>query len=186
VWIGEEHWNHPVAAAWPAAVRDELRRLWARRRAVLAAAGATPRTLCHLDVWPNNLIEDGGTSVLVDWSFTGEGGIGEDAANLIVDSVADGLMDAALLPDIAAAVTDGYLAGLRDGGWRGPPDAVRRAIAACGAAKYSWFAPLALGRVIRDGTFGHPQYGRDTSGESALHRLRGLVTLLAEWARTAT
>ncbi len=184
VWIsGDEHWNHPVAAAWPAIVRDQLRRLWAQRDAILAVAEATPRTVCHLDVWPTNLIEDGATTVLVDWSFTGEGGIGEDIANLIVDSVADGLMDDALLPDITAAVTDEYIAGLRDGGWGGAPDTVRHAIAANGAAKYRWFAPLALGRVIRDGTFGHPQYGRDTSGESALRRLQGLVTLLADWAQ---
>ncbi|WP_327000377.1 phosphotransferase [Dactylosporangium sp. NBC_01737] len=178
------HWDHPGAAVWPGAVREQLRRLWERRHTVLAAAEATPRTVCHLDVWPSNLIEDGATTVLVDWSFTGEGGIGEDIANPIVDSVADGLMDTALLPDIAAAVTEEYIAGLRDGGWNGAPDTVRRAIAACGAAKHSWFAPLALGRVLRDGSFGHPQYGRDTSGESALQRLQGLVTLLADWART--
>jgi hypothetical protein len=187
VWIsGDEHWNHPVAAVWPAAVRDQLRRLWAQRHTILSAAQTTPRTVCHLDVWPTNLIEHGATTVLVDWSFTGEGGIGEDIANLIVDSVADGLMDAALLPDIAAAVTEEYTAGLHDGGWNGAPDTVRQAIAACGAAKYSWLAPLALGRVIRDGTFGHPQYGRDTSGESALRRLQGLVTLLADWAQTTS
>ncbi|MEV4513585.1 hypothetical protein AB0K00_32035 [Dactylosporangium sp. NPDC049525] len=180
---GDEPWEHPAAAVWPAAVRDQLRRLWVQRHAVLAAAEASPRTVCHLDVWPTNLIEDGASTVLVDWSFTGEGGIGEDIANLIVDSVADGLMDAALLPDIAAAVTEDYIAGLRDGGWTGAPDTVRQAIAACGAAKYSWFAPMTLGRVIRDGTFGHPQYGRDTTGASALLRLEGLVTLLADWAR---
>jgi Phosphotransferase enzyme family len=183
VWISE--WNHPVAEAWPAEVRHELRRLWARRQDALALAEAVPRTVCHLDVWPNNLFEDGPTSVLVDWSFTGEGAIGEDAANLIVDSVADGLMDVALLPEIADAVTEGYVAGLRDGGWAGSPDAVRRAIMVCGAAKYSWFAPLALGRVIRDGRWGHPQYARDATGEEALHRLRGLVTLLADWSQIA-
>jgi molybdopterin-guanine dinucleotide biosynthesis protein A len=184
VWIsGDEHWNHPVAAAWPTAVREELRRLWMRRGEVLTQVEALPRTVCHLDVWPSNLFADGATSVLVDWSFTGEGGIGEDAANLIVDSVADGLMDIALLPDIADAVIEGYLAGLRDGGWAGPPDLVRQAIAACAVAKYSWLAPSVLGRVIRDGRWGHPQYGRDASGEDALCRLRGLVTLLAEWAR---
>ncbi|MEU8131055.1 hypothetical protein AB0B68_27900 [Micromonospora sp. NPDC049049] len=186
VWIsGDEHWNHGVAAAWPDAVRAQLRQLWAQRHAILAVAEATPRTVCHLDVWPTNLIEDDGSTVLLDWAFTGEGGIGEDAANLIVDSVADGLMDAALLPDIAAAVTEEYINGLHDGGWHGAPDTVRHAIAACGAAKYSWFAPLALGRVIRSGTFGHPQYGRDSSGVSALQRLQGLVVQLANWSRTA-
>jgi hypothetical protein len=182
----DEHWNHPVAATWPTSVRHQLRRLWAQRHAVLAVAEATPRTVCHLDVWPNNLIEDDATTVLLDWSFTGEGGIGEDAANLIVDSVADGLMDVALLPEIADAVTEEYIAGLHDGGWEGAPDTVRHAIAAFGAAKYCWFGPLVLSRVIRDGAFGHPQYGRDTSGESALHRLQGLVTLLADWAQTVS
>jgi hypothetical protein len=183
VWIeGDEHWNHPLATVWPADVRQRLRQLWQRRDQVLAAVEAVPRTLCHLDVWPTNLIDDGGTSVLLDWSFTGEGALGEDAANLIVDSVTDGLMDAALLPEIAAAVTDGYIAGLADGGWAGPPDSVRRAIAVCGAAKYSWFGPAVLSRVLRDGTFGHPQYGRDGNGTQALHRLLGLVELLARWA----
>jgi hypothetical protein len=54
-------------------------------------------------------------------------------------------MDVTLLPEIAASATDGYLSGLRDGGWTGSPDAVRATIAACGAAKYSWFAPVIAG-----------------------------------------
>src|SRR5204862_370442 len=132
---GDEHWDHPVAAAWPAGVRHRLRELWARRHAALSRAERTPRTVCHLDVWPSNLIEDGPATVLVDWSFAGEGGLGEDAANLIVDSVADGLMDAAVLPEIVAGVTEGYLAGLRDGGRTGSPDAVPRGSAVAGTAK---------------------------------------------------
>jgi hypothetical protein len=182
---GDEHWNHPFAAAWPSPVRHQLRQLWTCRDALVALAEQAPRTLCHLDVWPTNLIEDGATTVLVDWTFTGEGGLGEDIANLIIDSVADGMIDTALLPEIASSVTDGYLAGLRDGGWTGRPDTIRRAIAVSGAAKYSWLAPLALGRVIGDGTFGHPQYGQDRSGTDALHRLRPIVALLADWARAA-
>lgn len=182
----DRNWDHPAAAPWPEWARRELRRLWTRRDSVLAAAEATPRTLCHLDLWPNNLIAAGDDgSVLVDWSFTGEGGLGEDVANLIVDSVADGLMDAALLPQITVEVTDGYLAGLRDGGCRVDPDAVRRAIAVCGAAKYCWLGPAVLRRVVAGGTVGHPQYGQDRSGAEAVHRLTGVVTLLAEWAAVA-
>lgn len=175
-------WDHPaVAAAWPAEVRRRLRRLWAERKRVLAAAEASERTLCHLDVWPANLIDDNGTSVLLDWAFAGEGALGEDIANLIVDSFADGLMDVARLPELAESVTDRYLEGLRDGGWPGSADAVRSAIAACGAAKYSWLAPARAGSAARD-ELGKASYASDTSAVSRLQRLAGLVALIAEWA----
>jgi len=146
-----------------------------------AIVGAAERTLCHLDVWPANLIDQDGTSVLLDWSFTGDGAVGEDAANLIIDSCADGLMDVALLPEIAASATDGYLRGLRDGGWTGSADTVRTTIAACGAAKYSWFAPAIAGRAARD-HIGQSSYGQDSSAAEAAHRVTALVTLIADWA----
>src|ERR1700735_5197759 len=66
--------------------------LGATRDRVLAAAESGERTLCHLDVWPANLIDGNGSSVLLDWAFTGEGAVGEDIANLIVDSFAAGLL----------------------------------------------------------------------------------------------
>jgi hypothetical protein len=179
--IGAADWNHPIVAAWPARVRERLRRLWAQRPRALAAAEAGQRTLCHLDVWPANLIDHDGDTVLLDWAFAGEGTVGEDAANLILDSCSDGLMDVALLPQIAAGVTDGYLAGLRDGGWSGPGDSVRAAIAACGAAKFSWFGPAMIGRAIR-GDMGSASYGQDTSPAVAVERLAGLVALIADWA----
>jgi hypothetical protein len=145
-------------------------------------AAAAERTLCHLDVWPANLVDDDGTSVLLDWSFAGDGAIGEDVANLIVDSFADGLMSVALLPELVVMATQEYIAGLRDGGWSGSSQAVQLAIAACGAAKYSWFGPVVAGRAIRDDV-GNKSYGQDTSAASALRRLTGLVTLITDWAQ---
>ncbi|HET9138687.1 hypothetical protein, partial [Actinophytocola sp.] len=150
-------WQHPVATVWPAAVRSGLRRLWAERSTVLALAEATPRTVCHLDVSPTNLVDDGDVSVLLGWWYAGAGGVGQDAADLIVRCATDGVVDGALLPDLAAAVTDRYLAGLRDGGWTGAVDPVRRAIAIHGTARYCWFAPATLGRLICQGTFRHPR-----------------------------
>jgi hypothetical protein len=183
--VDDADWDHPsVAAAWPAAVRRQLRRLWAGRRRVLAAAEAAERTLCHLDVWPANLIDHAGTSVLLDWAFTGDGAVGEDVANLIVDSCADGLMDAALLPEIAESTTGRYLEGLRDGGWSGSDDAVRSAIAACGAAKYSWLGPARLASAVRD-ELGPSSYGQDTSAVARMQRLSGVVVLIAGWAASA-
>ena len=184
VTIDAADWDHPSVAAWPDLLRRRLRQLWTDRDRMVAVTESAERTLCHLDVWPANLVDDAGTSVLLDWSFTGDGAVGEDVANLIVDSFTDGLMDVALLPELADRATDGYVNGLRDGGWSGSADSVRTAVAVCGAAKYSWFAPAFIGRAIRD-DLGTRSYGQDASAAAAVRRLTGLVTLLAEWAEEA-
>jgi hypothetical protein len=180
--LPQGEWDSAQAVAvWPAPVRTGLQRLWAERARVLAAAESFERTLCHLDVWPSNLVDADGTSVLLDWSFVGEGAIGEDVANLIVDSCADGLMDMALLPQIAQSCVESYISGLRDGGWSGQEDRVRSAVAACGAAKYSWLGPAFLGRALRDDT-GRTSYGQDDSAADAVRRLSDLVALIVRWA----
>jgi hypothetical protein len=186
-WVPEPvPWRHPAADVWPDRVRGRMRALWEGRHGLVAIAGAAPRTLCHLDVWPMNLIADGATTVLLDWAFVGEGALGEDIANLIVDSVADGFMDAALLPEIEAATTEGYLDGLRAGGWRGPAEVVRRAIAASGAAKYSWMAPAMLTVAAQgDRRGGHRNYDPDSSAAEIRKRRGGLLELLVDWAERA-
>ena len=76
-----------------------------------------PRTLCHLDVWPNNLFaRTDGTFTLVDWSFVGEGALGEDVGNLVPDSVFDLFWPARDLPELDREIFRGYISGLRDGG----------------------------------------------------------------------
>jgi hypothetical protein len=182
VQVNGDEWDHPVARVWPDDVRQTLRRLRESRMAVLARAEALPRTVCHLDCWPANLIEDPtGASVLLDWAFVGEGAVGEDPANLIIDSVTDGLMDAALLPEIAEAVGSGYAKGLADGGFRTSEDDVRRAIATCAVAKYNWLGAAAIGAAVR-GRARKPSYNQDDSAEETLRRISGLAALLADWA----
>lgn len=183
--IEDTFWDHSRVAAWPADVRRGLRRLWVERDRMLAAAEASERTLCHLDVWPANLIDGQGRSVLLDWSFTGAGAIGEDVSNLVIDSFTDGLMDPSLLPDVTEGVTEAYLDGLHDGGWTGSKDGVRKAIKLCGAAKYSWLGPAVLGRVVRE-DLGTSSYNRDSSPDEAARRVLGLVTLISDWAGEAT
>lgn len=119
--------------------------------------------------------------MLLDWAFAGEGAVGEDIANLIVDSFADGLMDVALLPELAQSATERYIEGLRDGGWSGSADAVRSAIAVCGAAKYSWLGPARVGSAARDDAVS-ASYARDADAVSRLLRLTDLVALIAEWS----
>src|SRR4029450_8721915 len=98
-----------AAAAWRVDVRTGLRALWERRGELLTLAESLPRTTCHLDVWPMNLIAREGPGdevVLLDWAFAGAGAVGEDIGNLIPDSVADGLIDPGLLAEIDAAVRE--------------------------------------------------------------------------------
>jgi Phosphotransferase enzyme family len=179
-------WDHPEGAAvWPPELREGLRRLWRRRDELLTLAEALPRTTCHLDVWPMNLIARGGAGseiVLLDWAFAGAGALGEDIANLIVDSVADGLIDPELLPEIDRAVTAAYLAGLRAGGWRGRDAEVRRAIEVTGAAKYCWLAPVMLQRLGGDGG---PGFYDRRDAEQRLRGRAGLLGLVAGWAGAA-
>ncbi|MFG1610422.1 phosphotransferase [Actinoplanes sp. NPDC049265] len=185
VTIADSDWDHPGITPWPEPVRQRLRQLWAERDRLSMVARSGERTLCHLDVWPANLIEVDGRSVLVDWAFVGEGALGEDISNLILDSFTDGLMAPELLPELAESTIAGYLEGLRDGGWSGDEDGVRRAIAACGAAKYSWYGPAVLGRAVANDV-GSSNYSKDGSADAAVRRVTGMVTLISDWAAAAT
>jgi hypothetical protein len=74
--------------------------------------GAAPRTVCHLDVRPNNLIaRPGGEIVFLDWAFVGDGAVGEDVGNLVPDAVFDPFLPHELLGELDARLSLAYLAG---------------------------------------------------------------------------
>ncbi|MCM0678870.1 aminoglycoside phosphotransferase family protein, partial [Micromonospora phytophila] len=169
-------WEHPVAvAAWPAELRAGLRALWRRRHEVLAATDRLPRTLCHHDLWPMNLVFAGGGPVLLDWSCVGPGPIGEDAANLVLDTFLDGLVDVAMLDEVAATVLARYVDGLRGAV---EPALTVRAVRLTGAAKYFWLAPLMLSRL--GGRISGTYDRRDDA--AMLAGRRPLLELLVSWA----
>jgi hypothetical protein len=180
--IGNADWDDDRVAAWPRQVRQQLMRLWRQRGRALAATEAAERTLCHLDVWPANSIDSQGRSVQLDWAFVGEGAVGEDVGSLILHCFTDGLVPPSLLPEVTEASVNGYLHGLADGGWSGSSDKVRATIAVSGAAKYSWFGPTILGRVLND-DLGTSNYSMDDSAASAVVRTTELVSLIADWSK---
>jgi hypothetical protein len=177
-------WERPLIREHFARHRAALIALHERRHALLALAETLPRTVCHLDVWPNNLVvRPDGEVVFLDWAFTGDGALGEDVSNLVPDCVFDLLFAHERLGELEERATSAYLRGLREAGWRGDERLVLRGIHAC-AVKYDWLVPYCLEQA---GAAEHLDYGRrgavDADARYAA-RAAGLA-LCARWADEA-
>jgi hypothetical protein len=146
---------------------DVVRELWAERERVLARIEGAPQTFCHLDFYPANVLGSEGP-VLGDWAYCGLGALGEDASNLVPDSVFDGYVPLAEARPLADAAWTAYAQGLDESGWRGDLELVRWVVLAAAALKYAWIPPRVAAR---------------TPDEALRQRLLGGFELLAEsWA----
>jgi hypothetical protein len=144
VWTDDEAWAHELVAPHLGSLREELHRLHVERHHWYGLLGRLPRTLCHLDVWPANLIaRPDGRTVLLDWSFVGDGALGEDAGNLVPDIVFDLFLPGERIGELDRSITGAYLAGLAEAGWDGDPRLVRLAMCAS-AVKYHWLTPYMI------------------------------------------
>ncbi|GAA2308184.1 hypothetical protein GCM10010234_59990 [Streptomyces hawaiiensis] len=177
-------WRHPlVRRHFPPGLREDMVRLHHDREWFLTVMESLPRALSHLDQWPANVVSDrSGTSVLLDWAFTGDGALGEDLGNYLPDCVLDLFVPAADLPGLAKAAYDAYLHGLRETGWRGDERLVRLGVCAS-AVKYDWLTALMLARADQEPV----AYGGEGTVPAELrYRERGLtLAFLAEWAAEA-
>lgn len=181
----ERAWALPlIARHFPPDLREALVRLHRNRERLLTVMARLPRTVCHLDVWPNNVIRrPDGTVVLLDWAFTGDGAVGEDAGNLVPDSFFDWPLRpgfAEHLPDLA---TEAYLEGLRAAGWSGDPRTAVLGIRAS-AVKYDWLMPWCLRAALDDS---HRAYGSGEAVDPDVRceaRAAGLA-ICARWADEA-
>ncbi len=178
-------WQLPQIAAAYDGLRPGLTRLWDERGQLLQVLEALPQTLCHLDVWPNNLIESGGRHVLLDWAFVGLGAVGEDPGNLVPDCIWDGFLPVEALPELAERVWLAYLAGLREAGWVGDERLARLGFTAGGAVKYAWLAEFSIRRMLTDG--GLSSYGgySQLTPQEVLNTYAGVFAVLLSWAEEA-
>jgi hypothetical protein len=173
----ELDWDHPV---FPAPVRGRHARLLERREELFTAVDRLPRVFRHGDCFPNNLLPRGDETVAIDWAFAGPGPVGHDLCALVSPSLMFSLVaprDATRLEGIAL---EGYVAGLREAGWRGDPALVRFAYAATTALHWGLIVPVWTLRLMRDPS------GFGASWSRRLGRpLDQLVPQFAGWARYA-
>lgn len=181
----DDAWAHPVVTEnFPAGLREGVQFVHAHRERLYQISAALPRTFCHLDFWPKNLFRrPDGEIVLIDWSFAGNGAIGEDPGNLVPDSVLDHFVAADQLPRLEQAVYEGYLRGLRAAGWRDDPRLVQLGMWSS-AVKYDWLAPLTLAQVGQERQYRYGGAGEIDAAVKFRERSR-VLSLNAQWARQA-
>ena len=158
--------NPEVRRFWPQPVVDALLRLWEERDAFCTALERLPQTFCHGDAIRRNLFARRGTdgseeTVAIDWEHAGHMAVGEEIGQTV--SVASAFFDVAPadLPALDEALFAGYLAGLRDAGWRGDERPVRFAYAAHAALRNAFNAvgatlPDGAGRARAQERYGRP------------------------------
>jgi hypothetical protein len=143
----DDVWAHPtVRRAYPAGTRERLRRVWAAYDRLWEAGQRLPMTLCHHDAFRTNLIArvrpDGEPETVgIDWAMAGRGWLGAELGALLTASVTWAGFPAQGARELAEAVFEGYLAGLRDAGWSGDAAVPRLGFALACAP----WAPLTAG-----------------------------------------
>lgn len=148
---------------------ERTARLFEQRAELLRWLEPLPETFCHHDAHRRNLITVGegpaSCTVAVDWAMSGTGRLGEELAAFT--GVPLQFLDVSMSDRVVfeAAVIDGYLAGLRIGGWTGDETALRLGYKAAlsllmgVAAAGIWFSTLRDPDVegFAERVIGHPE-----------------------------
>jgi hypothetical protein len=176
-------WQQPlIRETWPTELREAWTNLLVHRDALLDLVASLPRARCHLDFWVSNVIQrPSGELALFDWSFLGDGALGEDVGNYIPDAVFDLFWPAERIPELAETCIANYLDGLHEAGWRGDPDQVRLAVMASGV-KYAWLLPGLLGQASNTT---HNAYHRQVDSRHLFHQRGQALLFVADWCAEA-
>ncbi|HEY3078750.1 MAG TPA: hypothetical protein VGM69_02470 [Chloroflexota bacterium] len=137
-----------VRRYWPRPVVDGIARLWRERDAFCAALERLPQTFCHGDANRRNLLARGGAdgaaeTVGIDWAYAGHWAVGEEIGQTLSLASIFFDVDPDDLPALDEALFAGYLAGLRDAGWRGDTRLARLGHAAHAALRNVFIPAIA-------------------------------------------
>ena len=130
-----------IKRVWPRSSAEAFLQTWAERELYFRTLERLPQTLCHLDVFRRNLLPRSRPAgdhemVIVDWSFVGQGALGEELVPLVVASIAFMEVDILMGGELEEKAFAGYLEGLHESGWRGDPQLVRLGYASAAALRY--------------------------------------------------
>lgn len=133
-------WSLALLQVFPAAVAPAVLALWHERERFFAALERLPQTLCHHDLWRNNLFTrhtpaQQEQTIAIDWELVGLGAPGEDLGNLLGVSLLNFDVAAEDAAQLADRLLQSYLAGLEDAGWPGDPRPVQLAYTATAALR---------------------------------------------------
>jgi hypothetical protein len=143
--------EHALGRAYITAdVFGAIRMLWDIREWFLTRLERLPRTLCQLDLHPNNLFADDHGTVLIDWAYAGVGAVGEDVGNLALDALWDFHLPPSAAPELSRLLLEGYHDGLNTAGLRISIEVVELGLTASACVKYLWILPAML-RALADG-----------------------------------
>jgi len=123
--------THPfVAQVWPNDIYEWMLQVWLKNKAWIENIERQPQTFAHLDAFRRNMFsrrdqQNNLQTVIIDWAFAGSAAAGEEIAPLVAASLNFLEFDSAQAKNLDQVVFEGYLQGLRAGGWRGDPRTVR-------------------------------------------------------------
>jgi hypothetical protein len=188
-------WELPeVRHVFPTPVADRVVSLLDEADRLLDRLERQPQTLSHLDTQCVNLFARQGEqgqdqTVVIDWSFLGEAAVGEDLGMQVSGNLFDLSIQPASARSYYEAALEAYVAGLRDAGWRGSPDAVRFASATAASLRLVPFGMVMLGGLFdtaEEASWGdHLAEQQASTAEEALRLWGQAITFLLDLADEA-
>jgi hypothetical protein len=116
----DDYLQHPLAQrALPLADKEAILAIWQEWERFCDVLSTLPQTFCHLDAFRRNIFHREQNSILIDWAMAGRAAIGEELVTMVSLSIFFAEYPADYADALDRAVFAGYIAGLRDVGWRG-------------------------------------------------------------------